>query len=159
MWYKLIEHINCKEQLEEIYDDITEGIKVKSKCQWYEEGKNSTKFFLNLEKTKATQGTVKKLEKNNKEIDNPVEINKKLERFFENLFKRKLRKMKHAYNEFLGDILLPTLSLEKKKFVTKKFANKTWFLLWKFFCNNKSPGNNAPAELFGENWNNHSWIR
>ena len=96
MWYKLIEHINCKKQLEEIYDDITEGIKVRSKCQWYEEGKKSTKFFLNLEKTKATQGTVIKLEISNKEIDNPVEINKKLERFFENLFKRKLRKMKHT---------------------------------------------------------------
>ena len=87
-----VEYINCKNQLEEIYDDIAEGIKVRSKCQWYEEGEKSTKFFLNLEKTKVTQGTVKKLEINNKEIDNPVEINKELERFFENSFKRKLRK-------------------------------------------------------------------
>ena len=41
------------------------------------------------------------LELNNKETDIPVEINKELERFFDNLFKRKLRKTKHAYNEFL----------------------------------------------------------
>ena len=79
---------NCKNQLEEIYDDIAEGIKVRSECQWYKDGEKSTKLFLNLEKTKATEGTVKKLEINNKEIDNSVEINKELERFFENLFKK-----------------------------------------------------------------------
>ena len=27
------EYINCKNQLEEIYDDAAEGIKVRSKCQ------------------------------------------------------------------------------------------------------------------------------
>ena len=105
-----IEYNNCKNQLDEIYDNIAEGIKVRSKRQWYEDGEKSNKFFLNLEKTKVTQGTVKKLEINNKEIDNPVEINKELERFLENLFKKKLRKMKRAYNEFLRDILLPTLN-------------------------------------------------
>ena len=83
-----VEYINCKNQLEETYNDNAEGIKVRSKCQWYEEGEKLTKFFLNLEKTKATQGTVEKLEINNKEIDNSVEINTELERFFENLFKK-----------------------------------------------------------------------
>ena len=98
-----------------MYDDILEGIKVRSKCQWCEEGEKSTNFFLNLEKIKATQDTVKKLEINNKETDNnSIDINKELERFFENLFKRKLRKTKHAYNEFLRDISLPVLSQEKK---------------------------------------------
>ena len=70
--------------------------------------KKSTKFLLNLEKTKARQGTVKKLEINNKEIDNCVEINKELEMFSVNLFKRK-----HVCNKLLRDISLPTLSQEK----------------------------------------------
>ena len=118
------EYINCKNQLEEIYDDIAEGAEIKSKYQWYEEGEKSTKFFLNLNKRKATQGTVKKLEMDNKEIDNHVEINKELEKIFEDLFKSKLRKTKHVYNEFLGDISLPALSQEEKQFVTKKLVNK-----------------------------------
>ena len=63
-------------------------------------GTKITKFFLNLEKTKAKQGTVKKIEINNKEIDNSVEINKELQKVFENLVKKRLRKMKNAYNEF-----------------------------------------------------------
>ena len=74
------ENIDCKNQLEVIYDDIAEGIKVRSKCQWYEKGEKSIKFFLNLEKTKAAQGTVKKLEIDNKERDNSVESNKELEK-------------------------------------------------------------------------------
>ena len=70
-----VEYIKCKNQPEEIHD-IAEGIKVRSK--WCEEGE------------KTTQGTVKNLEINNKDKDNSGEINKELERFFENLFKRKL---------------------------------------------------------------------
>ena len=63
-------------------------------------GTKITNFFLNLEKTKAKQGTVKKIEINNKEIDNSVEINKELQKVFENLVKKRLRKTKNAYNEF-----------------------------------------------------------
>ena len=63
-------------------------------------GTKITKFLLNLEKTKAKQGTVKKIEINNKEIDNSVEINKELQKVFENLVKKRLRKTKNAYNEF-----------------------------------------------------------
>ena len=63
-------------------------------------GTKITKFFLNLEKTKAKQGIVKKIEINNKEIDNSVEINKELQKVFENLVKKRLRKTKNAYNEF-----------------------------------------------------------
>ena len=64
-------------------------------------GTKITKFLLNLEKTKAKQGTVKKIEINNKEIDNSVEINKELQKIFENLVKKRLRKVKNVYNEFL----------------------------------------------------------
>ena len=41
---------NVKNGLELIYEKVAEGVKVRRKCQWYEEGERSTKFFLNLEK-------------------------------------------------------------------------------------------------------------
>ena len=107
-----------------------------------------TTIFLNLEKTKATQDTAKKLEINNKEIDNHVEINKELERFFENLFRRKLRKMKHACNEFRRDILLPTLSQDKKKVCDKEISEQEVILAMKSFSNNKSPGSNGLTKEF-----------
>ena len=40
----------CKRDLKEMYDNIADGIRIRIRCQWYEEGKKSSKFFLNLEK-------------------------------------------------------------------------------------------------------------
>ena len=51
----LEESNKCKNKLEEIYDNIAEGAKVRSKISWYEDGEKSSKFFLKLEKTKAVQ--------------------------------------------------------------------------------------------------------
>ena len=46
----LQEYNKCKQDLEEIYNYITEGIVLRSKTDWYELGEKSTKYFLNLEK-------------------------------------------------------------------------------------------------------------
>ena len=40
----------CKLELENIYDKKAEGAKLRCKCEWYQHGEKSTKFFLNLEK-------------------------------------------------------------------------------------------------------------
>ena len=37
-------------ELDAIYDHITRGVRIRSKCEWYEHSEKSTKFFLNLEK-------------------------------------------------------------------------------------------------------------
>ena len=50
-----------KNELDPIYDHITEGIRIRSKCEWYEHSEKSTKFFLNLEKQKGAQNTIKEL--------------------------------------------------------------------------------------------------
>ena len=42
----------------------------------------NNQIFLNIEKTKATPVTIKKIEINNKEMENSVEISKELERCF-----------------------------------------------------------------------------
>ena len=39
---------NCKRHCEEIYDNIAEGIHIRSRYQWYVEGEKSSTFFLNL---------------------------------------------------------------------------------------------------------------
>ena len=40
---KLYNHY--KKKLEIIYDYIADGIRLRSKCEWYEHGEKSTKFF------------------------------------------------------------------------------------------------------------------
>ena len=44
------EYENAKNELEKLYDYITNGIILRSKAHWYEEGEKNTKYFLSLEK-------------------------------------------------------------------------------------------------------------
>ena len=44
------EYTKSKSDLELIYEEIDEGVKISSKCQWFEEGEKSIKFFINLKK-------------------------------------------------------------------------------------------------------------
>ena len=50
----------AKDELENLYDNIATGVKIRSKCDCYQYGEKSTKYSLNLEKQKAVNGTVKK---------------------------------------------------------------------------------------------------
>ena len=70
-------HNIYKKEHDSIYDHITEGIRIRSKCDWYEHGEKSTKFFLNLEKKRGNQNQIRKLIIDEKEIDGDVEIFKK----------------------------------------------------------------------------------
>ena len=38
-------HLRCKLKLKEIYEIKANGIKVRSKCDWYEYGEKSSNFF------------------------------------------------------------------------------------------------------------------
>ena len=76
-----------KEELDSIYDHITEGIRIQSKCDWYEHGEKSTKFFLNLEKKRGNQNQICKLIFKEKDIDADVEILNKIKSLYGKLFK------------------------------------------------------------------------
>ena len=53
-----LEYIDCRNKLDKIYEQKINGIRIRSKCNWYEYREKSSKFFLNLEKTKSTQSTI-----------------------------------------------------------------------------------------------------
>ena len=55
----LSKYKSAKNELDEIYDHIVEGIRIRSKCDCYEHGEKSTNFFLNLEKQRGSQNTIK----------------------------------------------------------------------------------------------------
>ena len=55
---KFEEYDKTRSELEKIYDKIA-GVKIRSKCSWYQYGEKSTKFFYGLEKKNAICGTIK----------------------------------------------------------------------------------------------------
>ena len=44
-------YLECKQKLQNIYNKKVNGIRIRSKCNWYENGEKSTKFFLNFNDT------------------------------------------------------------------------------------------------------------
>ena len=68
------EYMDTKNKLEKFYVKINDGVKICSKCKWYQYEEKSTKFFMNYEKS-ATGGTFKKLLNYSSEVINPEDIN------------------------------------------------------------------------------------
>ena len=76
----------CKRDFELIYDNIAEGIRIRGRCQWCEEGEKSSKFFLNLQQLKGMQTQICKIVVNDQEITDPnIKLNE-MRNFYESLF-------------------------------------------------------------------------
>ena len=69
--------------------------------------KKSNKFFLNLEKTRASQGLIRTLVKNEKEINDPIEINSEL--FYKKIFIENLSISKQNVVSLLDNLPVPKL--------------------------------------------------
>ena len=66
-------YFDKKSELEKIYDYITEGIIIRSRTVWYEQGERNSKYFLNLEKRQKSKTQVRKLL--SKEVESQVPQN------------------------------------------------------------------------------------
>ena len=112
------------EDLEKLYDEIAEGIRICSKCNWYELGEKSTKYFLNLEKKNAKSSTITKLDTGDKIISNHKEIFGEIENFYTNLFKNNNDKSKASCKRFLDKLSVPMIDdedrLEMSNDITKE---------------------------------------
>ena len=103
-----------KNNLELIYDHIAEGVRLRSKCDWYEQGEKSTKFFLNLEKQRGNQNRIRKLIANEKEINSETEILNQIKLFYETLFQKAFQKYSaDDINHFLNTLHIPNLSTDQ----------------------------------------------
>ena len=49
------EYIEINGKLDKIYQEKTNAIRIRNKCNSYEHGEKSSNFFLNLEKSRAVQ--------------------------------------------------------------------------------------------------------
>ena len=144
------EYTNAKNELETIYSKISEGIRIRSKSDWYQYGEKSTKYFLNLEKQRAVNGTVRQIIHNDNEINNPVEIRNGLKTFYENLFKQKSSPLTSSLNSYLENIQLPLINNEMFLDCEKEFALDELFLSMKSMENGKTPGNDGITKEFYE---------
>lgn len=107
------QYLECQSKLNHFYENKVNGIKVRSKCSWYESGEKSSKFFLNLEKHHAIQSQLRKVIVNEKEITSPEDINNEIFHFYKNLFTEKISSSKERVKHFLDKLPLPNLDNQK----------------------------------------------
>ena len=56
-----LEYMDCRNKLDKIYEQKINGIRIRSKCDWYEYGEKSSKCFFNLEKTRVPLSTIQNI--------------------------------------------------------------------------------------------------
>ena len=115
---KILKNLNvyslCKLEFENIYDKKAEGAKIRRKCEWYQHREKPTKFFLNLEKQKAINTTVRHFSDDAKDVTDLKGINACICKFYQNLFKKNVSKSDSERESFLNSIAL--LNLNSKSF-------------------------------------------
>ena len=105
--------------MDSIYDNIAEGIRVRSKCDWHEHEGKSSKFFLSLEKHRGTQVKIRKLISGNIEIVAETKISKKIKKKNQKLYEKTLLKSQTEINIFL-ELKLRSYLTHKNNFAKRK---------------------------------------
>ena len=102
-----------KKECRSVIGGKTNGVRIRSKVDWYEYGEKSTKFFLNLEKIWARQDKIRNVLKNWKEITDQRKVNNELFDFYNNLFKSDKRRPKHVIAQFYCSSVKRDIKIEQ----------------------------------------------
>ena len=119
-----LQYNSFKDELNDIYEEISNGIKIRSRCNWYELGEKSNKYLLNLEKSRAHKNILRKICSETLEITDLTKIITSIFDFYANLFKEKLKTNIESLNNFLSDLSIPSLSETQKQIYEEELTEK-----------------------------------
>ena len=146
---KFADYEEAKIELETIYDHITDGIILRSKAQWYEEGEKASKYFSTLEKNRKAKTCIRRLNsESNGQIEDPQSIMSGKKTFYSNLYKRTSVKTDEECLQYLSKLNTPKLSEDEKSLCKGKLTlNECWNAL-SSVKNGKGPGNDGFIKEF-----------
>ena len=111
-------------------------------------GGKSTKFFLNFEKSRSSQGVVRSVLNKKIKVKDQLEVNNELYKFYKSLFKENLSTSKEAIFSILENINLPTLTNEQALECEGIISETELLKALKYMKNDKSPGNDNITKEF-----------
>ena len=120
----------CKRDLEEIYDNIVEDIRIRRRYQWYEEGKKSSK--LNPEKCMQSH-----------RITDPNKIKNEIKNFYECLFKTVNSKPPSQINDFHNKVQLAKLNVIEINECNNDLSEEELYKTFRILQMNESSGNDG----------------
>ena len=146
--------LDLKRQLEVFYDKEIEGMIIRSKIKWFEEGEKSSKYFLNLEKRNYARKHITKLLVNDKVITNQKDILKAQHNFYKELYSKTNNVFSRSdLDSLLENVEVPKLNKEMSDSCEGYISEGECDKVLKSFANGKSPGNDGiPAEFYKEFW-------
>ena len=119
----LEEYENAKAELEKIYDHSAEGIILRSKSQWYEEGEKASKYFLTFEKSRKAKTCIRKINyEEHGETCDPKIIMSELKMFYQNLYRKWSVKTEKECPKYISELNAPGLSLEERELCEGKLT-------------------------------------
>ena len=134
--------------LEQYYNHITEGIILRSKVKWYEEGERNSKYFLSLEKRNKVKSTIRKLKTETQDITNPQDIMKNIKQFYIKKFESN-KQTSSEFSEIFKSLNLPKVSKDDKDLQGRPITKSEIFHALKSMQNNKTPGSDGiPKEFY-----------
>ena len=137
------ECLKLKIEIEE--QDILRGAQVRSKEKWIEEGEKNTKFFLNLEKNRASSRLFHSIELDNGErVTSQFDILNEQKRYHKEIYSKELELETENIDDRLGNFLnecqYPTLSQEEMQSCEGLITLKEASVALKMLNNGTSPG-------------------
>ena len=147
----LKEYNKVKKELNQIYDYITNGIILRSRTTWYEEGEKSSSYFLRLEKGNKSKSHIRKLildENDTSEETDDLVILRELKSFYSSLHRKRSLKTEDECMEYSGNINTPKLQDNHIERCEGKLTLKECWEALNSMKNNKSPGNDGFTKEF-----------
>lgn len=138
-----------KEELENLRRDKLQGIIVRSRVRWAEEGEKPTKYFCNLESRNYSNKIIPKVVKDyGNTVINQEDILIEVKKFYKNLYGSQDNipgqdlEIENLLNSITGNAN-PKLTEEDKKCLEGELSEKEILLVLKKIKNNKSPGSDG----------------
>ena len=141
-------YLEYKRKLQNIYTKKINGRRIKSKCNWYENGEKSTKFYLNLEKYRATQGCLRTIIVNKNKVNDFQQINDVLYNFYQTPFKEKLSISEERMHSALDKMSFPKFNEKQTLKCEGDIIESELFKALTSMQNDKSPGNDRITKEF-----------
>ena len=142
-----------KEDLEELRKPMIDGLIIRSRTMWHEEGERSSKYFLGLEKRNALRKSVVALKTGGQTLTQTSSI---LEAFTSNLATRynKQHIMPHSVEEFISRNVSAVLSEQERSSLELPLSYEELTEVTRGMKKGKSPGSNGYTSTFFKRfWN------
>ena len=140
------QHEKAKEELEKIYDYITESIILRSKATFYEEGEQPS-----IEKSNKIKSSLRKLkwsETSNEVTNDPKCIMTELKKFYSELYTPRSLKTETECMDYLHSLNLPKLSNNDRLSCEGKLTLQECWEALTSMKNCETPGNDSLTKEF-----------